>query len=91
MYDKNQNEMLKLVEKGYAEVVKVSDVQPKTGLWYLPHHGVVSDKKADKLRSVFDCASKAIGPSNGCKARERWSREECLSEDKILILCETYH
>ena len=30
---------------------------------YLPHHGVITEKKPDKLRIVFDCASKYLGES----------------------------
>ena len=32
-------------------------------VWYLPHHGVVSESKPGKLRVVFDCAATHAGVS----------------------------
>ena len=45
------------ITQGYAE-----KVDPDTGapgmIWYIPHHAVVTPKKPDKLRIVFDCSAK---------------------------------
>jgi len=59
--DKYDDEMEKLVQSGYAEKA-TDDVSPE-GVWYLPHHGVVNDKKPEKLRVVFDCAAEHMGES----------------------------
>jgi transposase InsO family protein len=54
-------EMNKLLVKGYAEIVP--NVNSSDRIWYLPHHAVVTDKKPGKLRIVFDCAAKYEGES----------------------------
>jgi len=46
-----------MIEKGYAEKVPEGEIQTKRRTWYIPHHGVVNDKKPSKLRVVFDCAA----------------------------------
>ena len=52
-----------LLQKGYAEEVKVED-QVEGPVWYLPHHLVISPKK---VRIVFDCAAQVDGMSlNKC-------------------------
>ena len=57
-------EIAKLVEKGYAEKVPAHEINESPGrTWYLPHHHVISDKKPDKVRVVFDCASRFQGKS----------------------------
>jgi hypothetical protein len=57
------SEIKKLLDAGYAEKVDYPDVQLCEGVWYLPHHAVISDKKPGKLRVVYDCASKFQGES----------------------------
>ncbi|WP_239110332.1 hypothetical protein [Streptococcus dysgalactiae] len=47
---------------GYMERVKET-AQHGQRLWYLPHHPVVNTKKPDKVRVVFDCATKSRGLS----------------------------
>ena len=48
--------------KGYA--TKASELPAIPGkVWYLPHHGVTSINKPDKLRVVFDCAARYKGTS----------------------------
>ena len=49
------------INDGYAE--KVEDEGPIGGTWYIPHHAVVSAKKPDKFRIVFDCAAQYQGVS----------------------------
>ena len=52
-------EIHELLEKGYAELVPLEDVNRADGkVWYLPHHPVHNPKKPDKTRIVFDCAAK---------------------------------
>ena len=62
--DRYDEEITKLVEKGYAEKVPSNEIDAFPGrTWYLPHHHVISDKKPGKLRVVFDCASRFQGES----------------------------
>jgi len=49
-------EMRIMIEKGYAEKVPEGEIQTRRRTWYIPHHGVVNDKKPGKLHVVFDCA-----------------------------------
>ena len=66
-------EIQKLLDKGYAEtVVEVvpESLDSSAKVWYLPHHGVISDKKTDKLRVVFDCAAQYRGESLNDKCRQ---------------------
>ena len=56
-------EMKSLMERGYAEVVPPDESNDAGRIWYLPHFAVISDKKPDKLRVVFDCAAKYCGQS----------------------------
>ena len=50
--------MSKLFDKGYAEIIPQDQMQRNDGkVWYLPHHGVYSVKKPDKIRVVFDCSA----------------------------------
>ena len=47
------------IERGYAEPVLES-----TGAgdrrWFLPYHPVMNPNKLDKVRIVFDCASRCL-------------------------------
>ena len=63
LYSRYNTEMMKLVEKGYAEVVPSCDVNKAHDVRYLPTQVVITDKKPDKARPVFDCASKFRGVS----------------------------
>lgn len=48
-----------MLSKGYAHVVPDSELEGTKGcIWYLPHHPVVHPIKADKVRIVYDCASR---------------------------------
>ena len=67
LYDRYDLEMQKLFEKGYAESVASLEGKGVSKVWYLPHHAVISDKKPDKLRIVFDCAAKYKGESLNMK------------------------
>jgi hypothetical protein len=48
--------IMNLVSQGYAE--PVNDETKAEIEWYLPHHVVLSEKKPDKFRIVFDCAAR---------------------------------
>ena len=53
-----------LISKGYAEKVPVEHLsRADGGVYYIPHHPVVNEKKPDKVRPVFDCAAKYGGSS----------------------------
>ena len=66
--ERYNNEVVKLLDSGYAELVPVDDVGKVEKVWYLPHHAVINEKKPDKLRIVFDCASRFQGESLNDKA-----------------------
>ena len=61
MCDKYSNFIHDLVEKEYARKVP-RDHSNKNGnddvVWYLPHHSVTHPKKPEKVRVVFNCATK---------------------------------
>ena len=57
------DEIVKLLNKGYAEPVEETECEEIDSVWYLPHHPVITDKKPGKLRVVFDCAAKYKGES----------------------------
>ena len=61
--DRYDTEIQKMLNKGYAEKVPEADLQNGFRIWYLPHHGVTTDKKPGKLRVVFDCSAKFKGES----------------------------
>ena len=61
--DRYNEEIMKLVQDGYAEKIPLDEIQNLGRIWYLPHHAVVTEKKPDKVRIVFDCASKYQGKS----------------------------
>lgn len=46
------------IAEGHAEWVRNPDLARLGEVWYLPHHSVVNPMKPEKLRIVFDCASK---------------------------------
>ena len=62
--EKYAEEMHKLTDEGFAEKVPDNEMMRQDGkVYYLPHFGVWTDKKPDKLRVVFDCACKHDGKS----------------------------
>ncbi|KAJ8041442.1 hypothetical protein HOLleu_12255 [Holothuria leucospilota] len=63
LVDRYQIEINKLLDNGYAEVVPYNEIHTARHVWYLPHHAVITEKKPDKLRVVFDCASRYGGKS----------------------------
>ena len=57
--EKYRKVMQEMIDKGHAEKVPKDEIQHDDGaVWYLPHHGVSSLEKPDKLRIVFDCSAK---------------------------------
>ena len=58
-----QCEIDKLLSMKYAEYVPYDQIHNSGKVWYLPHQAVLNSKKPDKLRIVFDCASKYMGES----------------------------
>ena len=61
---KYKDEMHKLIDKQYAEVVTPEELERDDGsVYYLPHHPVINPRKPDKCRIVFDCAAKSAGIS----------------------------
>ena len=56
--------MTELIEKGYAQKVKVEELPHKEGkVLYLPHRGVYHPKKPGSIRVVFDCSACYQGKS----------------------------
>ena len=50
------------LDSGYAISLPPDTPDPPTGVWYIPHHGVLNPNKP-KLRVVFDCAASFQGKS----------------------------
>ena len=50
------------LDSGYAISLPPDAPDPPTGVWYIPHHGVLNPNKP-KLRVVFDCAASFQGKS----------------------------
>ena len=67
LFPKYDAEISKLVKDGHAEAVPDGEIQAAGKVWYLPHQAVLTDKKPDKVRVVFDCASKFQGESLNMK------------------------
>ena len=45
-------------DAGYAKEVPQDEITTSCRVWYLPHHGVINERKpGKKLRIVFDCAA----------------------------------
>ena len=63
LLDRYTTEIEKMIACGYAESVPSDAICTSERTWYLPHHAVLSEKKPDKVRIVFDCASKFHGKS----------------------------
>ncbi|KAJ8048696.1 hypothetical protein HOLleu_01116 [Holothuria leucospilota] len=63
LYDRYNAQIVKLLEKGYAEEVPESELFAIDRTWDLPHHAVFLEEKPDKLRVVFDCVSTFKGKS----------------------------
>ena len=62
--DKYTHNVEKLLNDDHAELVPPSEINRNDHLtWYVPHHGVVSESKPGKLRTVFDCAASLNGVS----------------------------
>ncbi|KAF4514206.1 UNVERIFIED_CONTAM: hypothetical protein B566_EDAN019426, partial [Ephemera danica] len=52
------------IKKGYARLVPEEQLIPSFApRWYLPHHAVINPRKPEKLRVVYDCASRHVGES----------------------------
>ncbi len=62
---RNHTQMQPYIDEGYAvEVTPHRASIAKIGrIWYLPHHGVTSAAKPDKLRLVFNCSAHYKGAS----------------------------
>ena len=63
LIERYDSEIQKLLRSNYAEVVLQNEIYQAKRVWYLPHHGVVTSKKPDKLRVVFNCSAKFKGES----------------------------
>ena len=70
IFPRYDQEIKKLLNKGYAEVIPEDPETKPSKIWYLPHHGVTTEKKPDKLRVVYDCAAKFAGESLNDKCRQ---------------------
>ena len=69
IYERYDKEIQKLLDKGYAESIPKPKF-PNSKILYLPHHAVITEKKPDKLRVVFDCAAQYQGESLNDKCRQ---------------------
>lgn len=56
--------MEEYIAKGHAKRIQVKESDKsdeslsKKSIWYLPHHPVTHPRKPEKVRIVFDCATK---------------------------------
>ncbi len=56
--------MENIIKKEYAEEVPKDELENLGHtVWYIPHHGIYSSKKPDKIRIVFDCSARYQGQS----------------------------
>ena len=55
-----RNFMNDVIAKGHAEKIPANEID-KPNRWYIPHHGVYSDRKPGKIRVVFDCSARYQG------------------------------
>ena len=55
---KYTQEMQRVLDKGYAEVVPEEERDSSNRTWYIPHHPVLNPNKPDKVRIVYDCTAK---------------------------------
>ena len=60
---KYTQEMQRVLDKGYAEVVPEEERDSSNRTWYIPHHPVLNPNKPDKVRIVYNCAAKSKGVS----------------------------
>lgn len=74
--------MNNIIQQGYAEPIsKAHNTEGKT--WYLPHHGVFSNRNPNKLRVVFDASSSFQGIS----LNDHLLQGPDLANNLIGILC----
>jgi hypothetical protein len=62
-YNRYVKFMQSLLDEGYAEQVPAEELKEDCKACYLPHHGVYSPAKPDKLRVVMDASAKFRGKS----------------------------
>ena len=60
---KYTQEMQRVLDKSYAEVVPKEERGSSSRVWYIPHHLVLNHNKPDKVKIVYDCAAKSKGIS----------------------------
>ena len=83
LHDRYEQEIDKLLENDYAEIVPANDIEFNTGkTWYLLHHAVISSKKPGKICVVFDCAS----PFHGKSLNERCYQGPDLVNKLLFVL-----
>ena len=56
---KYTQEMQRVLDKGYAEVVPEEERDSSNRVSYIPHHPVLNPNKPDKVRIVYDGATKS--------------------------------
>ena len=59
LLEKYRTTMNDNIEKGHAEMVPKEQLNTRNRpVWFLPHHPVTHPLKRDKVRVVYDCATK---------------------------------
>ena len=58
LFSRYDCELQTLVKEDYAEIVPRNELHDAERIWYIPHHCVFNVNKPDKLRVVFECATK---------------------------------
>ena len=57
LHSRYSEQMQTMIDRGYAERVPDHELQPPPRQWYIPHQPVLSAKKPDMVRVVYDCSS----------------------------------
>ena len=86
LHKRYTEEVDKLIEKGFVEPV-TSDTSPHGMTWYLPHHPVLNPNNPDKVRIVFDCASKYAGVSLNDKMQPQTWKPWIKTVVRVSVLC----
>ncbi|XP_059352544.1 uncharacterized protein LOC132088224 [Daphnia carinata] len=61
--EKYRQGMEDYISSGYAKPVPASEIGTPGSTWHIPHHGVISPRKPDKVRIVFNCSATFKGKS----------------------------
>ena len=71
--------MFKILDKGYAEKIPENRKTRDDGkVWHIPHHGVYHPRKKDKIRVVFDYASRGLSVNKMLECKDWFDGPEFI-------------